>query len=88
MLDDTAESPSIQQLVDGAVGTVAMMPAAAFPLADMLVSLCNQDSGKNKQQVFGTLVQHLHKLGSAQASFACTCLPTHFLLICKESFCC
>ena len=66
MLDDSAETPSIQQLVDGSVATVAQMPAAAFPLADMLVSLCGQDSGKNKQQVFKGLVQHLTQLGSAQ----------------------
>lgn len=66
MLDESAETPSIQQLVDGSVATVAQMPAAAFPLADMLVSLCGQDSGKNKQQVFKGLVQHLTQLGSAQ----------------------
>ena len=68
MLDDSAETPSIQLLVDGAVASVTVMPAAAFPLADMLVSLCSQDSGKNKQQVFEGLVQHLRKLGSAQVS--------------------
>ena len=68
MLDESAETPSIQQLVDGSVATVAQMPAAAFPLADMLVSLCGQDSGKNRQQVFGGLVQHLKRLGAAQVN--------------------
>ena len=68
MLDDSAETPSIQQLVDGAVATVTEMPAAAFPLADMLVSLCGQESGKNKQQVFEGLVRHLKSLGSAQVT--------------------
>ena len=66
MLDDSAETPSIEQLLDGSVATVAQMPAAAFSLADMLVSLCGQDSGKNKQQVFKGLVQHLTRHGSAQ----------------------
>lgn len=79
MLDDSAETPSIEQLVDGSVATVAQMPAAAFSLADMLVSLCGQDSGKNKQQVFKGLVQHLTRHGSAQVhpSFprACTLRP-------------
>lgn len=69
MLDESAETPSIRQLVDGSVATVAQMPAAAFPLADMLVSLCAQDSGKNKQQVFKGLVQHLTQLGPAQVMF-------------------
>ena len=77
MLDESAETPSIQQLVDGSVTTVAQMPAAAFPLADMLVSLCGQDSGKNKQQVFKGLVQHLIQLGSAQVKFLLlSSLPT------------
>lgn len=66
MLDESAETPSIEQLVNGSVATVAQMPAAAFSLADMLVSLCGQDSGKNKQQVFKGLVQHLTRHGSAQ----------------------
>lgn len=66
MMDESAEAPSNQQLVDGSVATVAQMPAAAFPLADMLVSLCGQDSGKNKQQVFKGLVQHLTHLGAPQ----------------------
>ena len=80
MLDESAETPSIQQLVDGSVATVAQMPAAAFPLADMLVSLCGQDSGKNKQQVFEGLVQHLTQLGSAQVQFfLLTSLPTSYL---------
>ena len=69
MLDESAEAPSIQQLVDGSVATVAQMPAAAFPLADMLVSLCSQEAGKNKQQVFGGLVQHIKRLAAAQVSF-------------------
>lgn len=81
MLDDSAETPSIEQLVDGSVATVAQMPAAAFSLADMLVSLCGQDSGKNKQQVFKGLVHHLTRHGSAQVdpSFphACTLHPLH-----------
>lgn len=59
MLDDSADAPGIEQLVNGAVATVARTPAAAFPLTDMLVSLCTQDNSKNKQQVFKSLVQHL-----------------------------
>ena len=66
MMDESAEAPSNQQLVDGSVATVAQMPAAAFPLADMLVSLCGQESGKHKQQVFKGLVQHLTDLGTPQ----------------------
>ena len=68
MLDDSAEAPGIEQLVDGAVATVTQTPAAAFPLSDMLVSLCTQDSGKNKQQVFASLVQHLKGFGPAAVS--------------------
>ena len=70
MLDESAEPPSIQQLVDGSVASVQQMPAAAFPLADMLVSLCGQEAGKNKQQVFKGLVQHLTQLGAAQVPSA------------------
>ncbi|DBB00800.1 TPA: hypothetical protein ACH3X1_000730 [Trebouxia sp. C0004] len=66
LLDESAEAPSIQQLVDGSVVTVAQMPAAAFPLADMLVSLCGQEAGENKQQVFASLVQHIKRLAAAQ----------------------
>jgi len=69
MLDESEETPSIQQLVDGSVATVGQMPAAAFPLADMLVSLCGQEAGKNKQQVFGGLVQHIKRLAAAQVSY-------------------
>lgn len=83
MLDESAETPSIQQLVDGSVATVAQMPAAAFPLADMLVSLCGQDSGKNKQQVFKGLVQHLTELGSVQVKFLLLLsLPGHHTCMC------
>ena len=66
MLDDSADAPGIEQLVNGAVATVAQTPAAAFPLTDMLVSLCTQDNGKHKHQVFTSLVQHLKDLGHAE----------------------
>ncbi|KAL0033594.1 hypothetical protein WJX79_006288 [Trebouxia sp. C0005] len=86
MLDESAEAPSIQQLVDGSVATVAQMPAAAFPLADMLVSLCSQEAGKNKQQVFGGLVQHIKRLAAAQDTGVQECpevllAPAHLLAI-------
>lgn len=68
MLDESAGTPGIEQLVNGTVAIVAQTPAAAFPLSDMLVSLCSQDAGKNKQQVFACLVQHLKALGPAQVS--------------------
>ena len=68
MLDESAEAPGIEQLVNGAVSTVAQTPAAAFPLSDMLVSLCTQESSKNKQQVFESLVQHLRGFGPAAVS--------------------
>lgn len=77
MLDESAEAPGIEQLVNGAVATVAQTPAAAFPLSDMLVSLCTQDSGKNKQQVFASLVQHLKGFGPAAVS----------LLLFPKTFC-
>ena len=67
---EQAQAPSMQQLVNGAVAMMVRSPTAIFSLADMLLSLCQQDDGKARPGVLKALVVHLQRAAEV-SSTAC-----------------
>ena len=65
---EQAQAPSMQQLVDGAVAMMVRSPTAIFSLADMLLSLCQQDDGKARPGVLKALVVHLQRAAEVSSS--------------------
>ncbi|KAK9830284.1 hypothetical protein WJX72_010812 [[Myrmecia] bisecta] len=80
------EQELAKALAESLVAVLEKVPASAFALADLLSTLCSQNSGKERKDVLERLIHHLRGSGTpeealASRSSASFLAPAHLLAV-------